>query len=590
VILDEVKRIRHNPVELRALTANKDRLMTEAVRRRQGAFFTPSDWVDEAHRMLEAELGANWKEEYVVYDCSCGSANLTRDYSFKELYLSTLEEVDIGIIKEAGYNPGATVFQFDFLNDSLDSLPEGLLNSLKEGKRFCFLNNPPYMAAGDTSNKEGDAHRNTGECKTQAWHDMKKDEIGGASKNLYAQFLFRINTLIEKHNLKDVVLATFSKATFLCNSQFKGFREKIITNYGYKNGMLFQASHFSDVSTAWGILFSIFKKGEEKRPYTVNLKDYDEETGKIVTTGTKELYNLDGVGNAGEWFRATTKGKKMVDVPQFSSALELKPNDYNSLTEDSIGSCYLHSNSCQYNQTNAAIFSSCCNCAGSSPVTPANFDRAVALFAARKLIEPNWVNDKDEYMVPNEQHLSYQQFVNDSIVYSLFHSASNQSSLRNITYKEKQWNILNHFFWMSMDTIRELAITHNNTAVYNDVIAHPKNRYVYDKLQTITLSTDAQELIALASQLVIDSFPMRQIVNELEPKFHLNTWDAGWYQIRNGILKEQFPDRYKEFCVKYKGLGNRLRPLVYDLGFLLPGPFCGKPRHRKRPLLGPERA
>lgn len=32
---------------------------------------------------------------------------------------------------------------------------------------------------------------------------------------------------------------------------------------------------------------------------------------------------------------------------------------------------------------------------------PANFDRVIALFSARKLVTGNWINDKDEYLRPD---------------------------------------------------------------------------------------------------------------------------------------------------------------------------------------------
>ena len=46
-----------------------------------------------------------------------------------------------------------------------------------------------------------------------------------------------------------------------------------------------------------------------------------------------------------------------------------------------------------------------------------------------------------------------------------------------------------------------------------------------------------------------------------------NTWDAGWYQIKL-ILKLFFQDDLREFTKKYKEFEDRMRPLVYELGFL----------------------
>jgi hypothetical protein len=54
-----------------------------------------------------------------------------------------------------------------------------------------------------------------------------------------------------------------------------------------------------------------------------------------------------------------------------------------------------------------------------------NFYKVVSLFAARKLILPDWINSKDEYLAPDESNPDFEEFVNDSVIFSLFSSASN---------------------------------------------------------------------------------------------------------------------------------------------------------------------
>ena len=65
----------------------QDRLIDELARRKSGEYFTPTLWVDEAITMITETFGENWKDEYIIWDCSCGTKNLTRDHSFKKLYL-----------------------------------------------------------------------------------------------------------------------------------------------------------------------------------------------------------------------------------------------------------------------------------------------------------------------------------------------------------------------------------------------------------------------------------------------------------------------------------------------------------------------
>ena len=242
----------HNPLELREITANKDRLLQEVHRRRTGAFFTPSLWVDEAHNMIAEQFGEDWKEKYVVWDCSCGTLNLTRDYKFKELYCSTLDQSDLDLATLRGYNPEAVKFQFDFLNDDETKLPDGLKKALAENKPIIFLNNPPYGTAQNLG-RDGDSKADIS-ISTKVYAEMSSKKIGGASQNLYAQFMYRISQLMRPSD----VMATFSKANFITGKQSNGFRGAVLEKLSFKDGMMFQASHFSDVAASWAVAFTLF--------------------------------------------------------------------------------------------------------------------------------------------------------------------------------------------------------------------------------------------------------------------------------------------------------------------------------------------
>jgi len=212
-----------SPSEKDVLVGNKDRIIEEVARRREGAFFTPTLWVAEAHKMLDEALGANWRDEYVVWDCASGTNNLTRDFRFKELYCSTLNQGDIDTVKDMGYNPGATIFQYDFLNDDEvdvlgEKIPEGLKKAFAEGKKVLFLINPPY--ATDGTMKQGVTKAGVGKTKINAVMATKK--MGHCSRQLYAQFMYRIGRLFEKNT--NLNLALFSPPIFASGQSFKSFR------------------------------------------------------------------------------------------------------------------------------------------------------------------------------------------------------------------------------------------------------------------------------------------------------------------------------------------------------------------------------
>jgi hypothetical protein len=53
----------------------------------------------------------------------------------------------------------------------------------------------------------------------------------------------------------------------------------------------------------------------------------------------------------------------------------------------------------------------------------------------------------------------------------------------------------------------------------------------------------------------------------------LNRADVGWYQIRNALKKRNesgdgVPVSFSAFEEAYRALSDKLRPMVYELGFL----------------------
>lgn len=223
--------------------------------------------------------------------------------------------------------------------------------------------------------------------------------------------------------------------------------------------------------------------------------------------------------------------------------------------------------------------SSCMAGANGVSITKDKYNNCISGFCARSLMasESNWIIGHDEFMIPDITHTKYKQWENDCVVLSLFHSKSNPSSLRNVDYAGKFWNIQNEFFWLSVKerSVKEMenlaggkySTDDINTAIEDDIEAFGKERFVYKKLQTITLSPDAQAVLDKVTELVKSSFKHRKEFNQKHPEYHINTWDAGWYQIKR-LLKEHDPNGLKQFNELYKALEDRMRPLVYELGFL----------------------
>lgn len=240
----------YTPSQKHKLAAVVDRIIEDTTRRKQGEFFTPAIWVDKAHEYIASVYGEDWKEKYIVWDPAWGTGNLTRDYKFKELYVSTLNQSDIDTANQMGYNPEAVKFQYDFLNDDYEKLPVGLRNAIESGKEIIALMNPPYGRA--SNGKNGNDSSRTGIAMTKIRDEMIHHDFGKSSQQLFGQFVY----ICSKLNLN---ICMFSQSNYLTVESFEKFRKKIFHKYDLSNGFLMDSSNFADVES-WGLSFTILKK------------------------------------------------------------------------------------------------------------------------------------------------------------------------------------------------------------------------------------------------------------------------------------------------------------------------------------------
>jgi hypothetical protein len=551
---------KYTPKQKHVFTAILDRLIEDTTRRKQGEFFTPTIWVDKAHEYIASVYGDDWKEKYVVWDPAWGTGNLTRDYRFKELYVSTLNQSDIDTAEQMGYNPEATKFQYDFLNDDYAQLPEGLKAAIEEGRQIIVLMNPPYGRSTGVGGRFSNI--SMGATTTKVSCDMKHNKVSG-SDNLYTQFFYQCVGIGIKN------ICSFTPSNFQTGVSFMKFRDYFFNNVKLVKGYIFQASNFADVADDWSIQFSVFTEGKYDEDCAVDILEENKDFN-IESVGDKRLVSTDNKKSLKNWVEKLDED--VIDFPKFSSSLNIKETNWGSgIKKGTFGTVVFNSNSPSKNAQSVYITSGgITENVGKENINKFNLDKLTTIFSVRRLVKGDWINWYDEYLAPNEEHEQFKQFKNDSLIYSLFESKSNQSSLRQITYKDKLWDIKNEFFWMSKDRMKELADENGYDNLYNDARTS-SDRHVYNLLfgeERIydKLSDDAKVVLDKATELVEKSMKMRQVM--ADDHNHLDSWDAGYAQLKI-VWKEYFKEDFKEFRQLYKNLEDRMRPLVYELGFLM---------------------
>lgn len=545
----------YTPQEKNNLTAIADRLIEDTDRRNSGDFWTPTLFVDYAHKMISEQLGEDWKDKYVVWDNCCGTKNLTRDYHFKELYCSTLFDSELETGKR--YNKEATTFQFDFLNDPLEKLPKGLLDAFEQDKPIVFFLNPPYGIA------TGMRTDGAGSCDTKVGDMMRKGKLGKA--NLYVQFLYRFLQLKIRYQLTNMNICIFSPSGFLRSDSYDKFRNVFLPEFKFEKGIQFKASHFADVSSIWGISFSIWSCGETVDKHNFIYDNVDVVDNEVKVIENKTLYNGKGYTK----YLVAERNTGNIEKLWLKNGITPQDKTYMS-SEDEIGMTSY--TGCAVMQTNFLHIESLMSGNGGYiriPITPTNFEKIITDFATRKNIPTTWENNNDVFLIPNTEPSEYQSYTKDALIYDLFHCNFCTTSLRNMEAAGKNWNIKNEFFWMGKDEIADLANEYQLDDVYEDAKTG-EERFVYKYIQDHKeeFSSEAIAVLDKAIELTRKSFKYRQLFAEEHPEYQVDkVWDAGYYQLKP-IWKEYMKDEFNEFKTLYKALADKMRPMVYELGFL----------------------
>ncbi len=384
------------------IVERRDLLVPQDIRERKGSFFTPQIWVELSQKYLTDMLGENWQDEYYVWDCAAGTGNLLAGLTNKyNIWASTLDQQDVEVMHDR-INNGANllhdhVFQFDFLNDDFSKLPlplKNIINDPDKRKKLVIYINPPYAEATSAKTVTG-----TGENKTKTSTDNKtylkyKSKIGKASNELFAQFLIRIYC-----EIPDCIIAHFSKLKILQADNFRVFRN--IFQAKLCKLFVVPADTFDNVKGEFPIGFFI----------------WNTETIEKLEQITADVYNFEGEFIGGKKFygnlpESINKWVKIFDNKHIKGvgymenpAPDFQNNKFLCIT-NYIGT--RHVNYYCFNEKNlisGAIY-----------------------FSVRLAIEPTWLNDRDQFLYPNDGWETDTEFQNDCLAFTLFHSQNRITS------------------------------------------------------------------------------------------------------------------------------------------------------------------
>lgn len=384
----------------------RDLLIPQDLRRYQGAFFTPPLWVQKSQEYLAMELGEDWQKEYYVWDCCAGTGNLLFGLTEKyRVYASTLDNADVQVmherIKEKSLDLlDSHVFQFDFLNDSFDRLPQSLqeiINDPEKRRKLVVYINPPYAEAADKSTVVGRGKNKTNVAVTNKTYNKYINRIGIAGREVFAQFFMRIYDEISTS-----VLAQFSTLKIEQAPNFRDFRQAFRAKLG--RNFIVPANSFDNVKGQFPIGFFIWHLDEEAI-FTQTTTDVFDAKGKSL--GNKTLIAYDSFHSINDWIISTRNR----DGEQNIGFMSAKGNDFQNTNY-----IFIINDKKQLPHPRGTW------------ITTKNITEISIYLAVRHAVEATWINDRDQFLYPNDGWKSDIRFQNDSLIFTLFSNSNNIQS------------------------------------------------------------------------------------------------------------------------------------------------------------------
>jgi hypothetical protein len=525
------------------IVERRDLLVPQDVRERKGSFFTPQIWVELSQKYLTDVLGEDWQDEYYVWDCAAGTGNLLAGLTNKyNVWASTLDTQDVEVIHDRIKN-GANllddhVFQFDFLNDDFSKLPRPLqeiINNPEKREKLVVYINPPYAESGSTKQKMA----KIGVSNENKTHKKYQSLLTAYSKReIYVQFLTRIY-----FEIPSARIALFSKLKNLQSSYFSDFRK--LFRAKLERLFLVPADTFDNVKGQFPIGFSLWntKEKEQFQSFKANVYEKDEQ---IVSV--KSIYSYDNEKFINDWLRPTWKTSKAI-----IGYIACNGNDFGNQN-----GVFIELN--KKNSTSTYF----------KPITKDNLIMSAIYYAVRHCIVASWLNDRDQFLFPNNGWEADAEFQNDCFVFTIFsNDIQSKAGLNHwIPFTEQEVNSREKFESNFMtDFIKGKSIPSHKSSFTNFMLFEPEVTYGKSPLK---FSPEATVVFNSGRELW-KYYHQQQNCNVNASLYDIREYfqgrnDTG--KMNNKSSDETYTRLISDLREKLRQLADKIEPKVYEYEFL----------------------
>ncbi len=364
------------------------------------------------------------------------------------------------------------------------------------------------------------------------YKDLKK-----ASNEIFIQFLWHIYIKIN-----GCLIAEFSKIKHLTGLDSFTFRQNFLAKL--EKGFLVPAYTFDNVNGNFPVGFKIWNTSIKQKFSDFDFDVYNDK-GEMIST--KSIFDYNGLKRINQWLSEY----------------------YNNDSLNKLG--VMHHGRNDFQSTRGVYISYFDNKDHTSLITPLNLHIQCIYFTVYHCIPANWLNDRDQFLYPNNGWISDTEFQNDCLAFTLFHGQNRISSKEGINhwipFTEEQVNAREKFDSHFMTDFLRGKILHNYS-----------NTNLFAKSQTNKNGKDEPLVFSSESQAVFDAGLKLWKYYQSKPNVNVN---ASLYDIReyfqgrnkqgkmnNKSSDEKYNQLIENLKYKLKILSEKIEPKVYKYGFL----------------------
>jgi hypothetical protein len=511
----------------------RDLLVPQDIRERKGSFYTPKIWVELSQKYIADVFGEDWQDEYCVWDCAAGTGNLLVGLTNpRNVWASDLFDSNVAAMKAMGGLFENHVFQFDFLNDDFKKLPKELLdivNDEKKRKKLIIYINPPYAEAANYGKSKDSV------SSTKVYLDSK-NTISFAVNELFSQFFARIYK-----ELPDCILASFGKLKYVTASNFSKFRDYFRATL--LKGFVCRANTFDNVKGNFPISFLIWNLERKKKITKVKCDVFDND-GNI--DGKKTFFSVNKGEVINDWLRNYYDKRKAIGYLRFVGP-DFQANS----------GVYITSKPKKSDVKESRV----------QTITQNNLMEMCVYLAVRQSIPADWLNDRDQFLYPNDGWKKDKAFQNDCLAYTLFHGQNNISSNGGVNhwipFAEEELGVRNSFDSHFMQSFIGGKIIQNG---YSDLFEQKTDKWCVKR----KFSREASAVFSAGREL------WRYYHRQPGADVNASLYDIReHFQGRNGNGKmnnksadEEYNKLIGKLRERLKILAQKIEPKVYEYGFL----------------------